>query len=109
MQADDKKNMAETMANTELSSIQNSLQLSETQKDQVFSALLQLQNNPGSGDLEAQAEAKKAALQPLLTPAQFDTYSKYIDSQTQMMKSAIQFTTETSNSSSDASAVPAQQ
>jgi hypothetical protein len=80
MQADDKKSQAEAMTNMELSSIQGPLQLSDDQKDQVFNALQQL--GPGGSD-----EAKKAALQPLLSPAQFDTYSKYLDSQAQMVKS----------------------
>jgi len=93
MQADDKKNQAETMANLQLSSIQSTLQLSDDQKDKVFNALLQA--GPGSSD-----DAKKAALQPLLTPAQFDAYSKQLDTQAEMVKS---FTMGNSDNNADAS------
>ncbi len=97
MQADDKKNQAETMANMELSSIQGSLQLSDGQKDKVFNALLQ--TGPGGS-----AEAKKAALQPLLTPAQFDTYSKFLDSQSAMVKTFVIEQDTTTDSSAPAPA-----
>jgi len=86
MQADDKKNQIETQANMEFTTVQSSLQLSEDQKDPVFNALLKLNQSPPKGDFAAQAEAKKAALQPLLTPAQFETYSKSVDNQTEMFK-----------------------
>ena len=92
MQADDKKNQAETAANMELSSIQGTLQLSDDQKDKVFNVLMQ--TGPGGTP-----EAKKAALQSVLTPQQFETYNKYLDSQAEMIKSF----TVTSDSSTDAS------
>jgi hypothetical protein len=98
MQSDDKKNQAETMANLQLSTIQGSLQLSDDQKDKVFGALMQ--TGPGATD-----DAKKAALQPLLTPQQFDTYSKYLDSQAEMVKS---FMSANPDNNGDASAPAAQ-
>jgi hypothetical protein len=94
MQADDKKNQIETMTNLELSSIQGTVQLSDDQKDKVFTALMQ--TGPGATD-----DAKKAALQPLLTPAQFDAYSKYLDSRSQMVQS---FIIDKSDNSADTSA-----
>lgn len=99
MQADDKKNQAETMANMQLSTIQGSLQLTDDQKDKVFNALLQ--TGPG-----ASPDAQKAALQPLLTPQQFDTYSKYLDNQTQMIQS---FTAGAAGSADSSNSAPAGQ
>jgi hypothetical protein len=99
MQNDDKKSAAETGANMELSQIQSTLQLSEDQKDKVFNVLYgQYAQQAGvdgatpSGnptDIEGQMEAKKAALQSVLTPDQFDTYSKFVDSQKKMINAMM--------------------
>jgi len=94
MQADDSKNQAETMANLQLSSIQGTLQLSDDQKDKVFNALLKA--GPGSSD-----DAKKAALQPILTPEQFDAYSKQLATQAEMVQS---FMIEKTDNTTDPSA-----
>jgi hypothetical protein len=106
MQSDEKKNQAETMANMEFTTMQSSLQLSEDQKDPVFNALMALRQNPPKGDFAAQAEAKKAALQPLLTPAQFDTYSKSVDAQTQMVKEMTKGLPDGTTVTTDASVAP---
>lgn len=81
MQNDDKKTAAETQANVEMSQIQSSLQLTDDQKDKVFTALYgQYAQQAGvdgakpSGnptDIEGQMDAKKAALQSVLTSDQF--------------------------------------
>jgi hypothetical protein len=40
-------------------------------------------------DIDGQMEAKKAAMQAVLTPDQFATYSKFVDSQKQMFKAIL--------------------
>ncbi len=99
MQNDDKKTAAETQANVELSQIQSSLQLTDDQKDKVFTALYgQYAQQAGvdgakpsgdSTDIEGQMEAKKAALQSVLTPEQFETYSSFVDSQKKMINALM--------------------
>ncbi len=93
-QNDEKRSNAEAMANGELAQIQTSLQLTEDQKDKVFAEIYQesaqmLGIDGAKATLltaDQRAEAKKAAMQAILTPEQFATYSKMVDSQTQMQK-----------------------
>jgi hypothetical protein len=82
-----------------MSQIQSSLQLSDDQKDKVFTALYgqyaqqagvdgaKPSGNPS--DIEGQMDAKKAALQSVLTPEQFETYSNYVDSQKKMINALM--------------------
>jgi len=92
-QNDEKKNAAEAQANMELMQIQTSLQLTEDQKDKVFGTIYQLAaqqagvdgaKSSGAG-IDELMEAKKTAMQAVLTPEQFDTYSKFVDSQKKMI------------------------
>jgi Spy/CpxP family protein refolding chaperone len=92
-QNDEKKNAAEAQANMELMQIQTSLQLTDDQKDKVFGAIYQQAAQqmgidgakPTGGTIDEQMEAKKTAMQSVLTPEQFDTYSKFVDSQKKMI------------------------
>ncbi len=98
-QNEDKKNQAQMQANAEMAQVQSSLQLSDDQKDKVFTALYsgfaQQAGVDGANpafdqlDIEGQMEAKKAAMQAVLTPEQFATYSKFVDSQKQMYKAIM--------------------
>lgn len=80
-QSDVKKSANETRANTELSQIQSTLQLSDDQKDKVFTVLYQQDAQPANGSAEDQLAARKAAMQNVLTPDQFEAYSNYLDAQ----------------------------
>ncbi len=92
-QNDEKKSAAEAGANAELMQIQSSLQLTDDQKDKVFNAIYQQYSQQmgvdgataSTASIDDQMEAKKAALQSVLTPEQFDGYSKFVDSQKQMI------------------------
>ena len=92
-QNDEKKSAAEAMANAELMQIQSSLQLTDAQKDKVFSTIYQQAAQqvgadgakPSGLDLEGQFEAKKAAMQAVLTPEQYDNYVKFVDGQKKMI------------------------
>ncbi|HTB63252.1 MAG TPA: hypothetical protein VK737_06650 [Opitutales bacterium] len=92
-QNDQKKSAAEAAANGELMQIQSSLQLTDAQKDKVFSAIYQQYSQQmgvdgaqaSNASIDDQMEAKKAALQAVLTPEQFDGYSKFVDSQKSMI------------------------
>jgi hypothetical protein len=98
-QNDDKKNAAQTQANAEMAQIQSSLQLTDDQKNQVFTALYsgyaQQAGVDGAKpayddlDVDGQMNAKEAAMQAVLTPEQFATYSKFVDSQKQMYKAIL--------------------
>jgi chromosome segregation ATPase len=101
MQDDQKKSSADTMATVEMNQLAPALQLSETQKDQVYAALYQVQMNPPKltgvadpsnpgGYLEAQAKAKEDALVQILTPAQLATYHQQEQSQLDMRKAMMQ-------------------
>jgi hypothetical protein len=98
-QNDDKKNQAQMQANAEMMQVQSSLQLADDQKDKVFTALYSgfAQQAGVDGvkqpfddlDIDGQFEAKKTAMQAVLTPEQFATYSKFVDSQKQMYKAIL--------------------
>jgi hypothetical protein len=89
-QDDEKKAALETQANSELSQIQSALQLSDDQKDKVFTILYQQEAQPAGGSNDDQQAATKAAMQAVLTPEQFDAYSAYMDSQKKRMDSQRQ-------------------
>ncbi len=92
-QTDEKKTAAETQANMELMQIQSSLNLTDAQKDKVFNVIYQQSaqqmgldgSKPASSDIDAQLEAKKAAMQSVLTPEQYDNYVKFVDGQKNMI------------------------
>jgi len=96
-QTDEKKTAAETQANMELMQIQSTLNLTEAQKDKVFNVIYQQSaqqmgldgSKPASLDIEAQMEAKKAAMQSVLTPEQFDNYVKFVDGQKKMINAML--------------------
>jgi len=98
-QNDDKKNAAQTQANAEMAQIQSSLQLTDDQKDKVFTALYsgyaQQAGVDGATspydptDIDGQMNAKEAAMQSVLTPEQFATYTKFVESQKQMYKAIL--------------------
>ena len=104
VQTEQKSNSAETMASMQLNQMSPGLQLSDTQKDQVYTALYQAQmdaqdpnwiknnnSNPidPSSMLDAQAAAKDAALAKILTPDQMATYRQQAQSQLNMQKSMM--------------------
>ena len=90
---------AQMQANAEMAQIQSSLQLSDDQKNQVFTALYsgyaQQAGVDGATpaydptDIDGQFNAKEAAMQAVLTPEQFATYTKFVDSQKQMYKAIL--------------------
>jgi len=96
---DDKKNQAQMQANSEMAQVQSSLQLTDDQKDKVFTALYSgfaaqagvdgVKQPYDDLDIDGQFDAKKAAMQAVLTPEQFATYSKFVDSQKQMYKAIL--------------------
>lgn len=105
MQTDQKNSAAETMASVEMNQVAPLLQLSDSQKDQVYNALAQAQvdsqdptwvknNVSNSSDptalLEAQAKAKEDALSKILTPDQLATYHQQAQSQLDMQKAMMQ-------------------
>ena len=103
MQDDQKNSQAETLATFEMNQVAPALQLSETQKDQVYAALYQIQVNPpkpapASGAnpadpasyLDAQAKAKEDALSKILTPDQLATYHQQTQSHLEMQKAMMQ-------------------
>ena len=106
MQTDQKNSAAETMASVQMNQLAPLLQLSDSQKDQVYSALAQSQvdtqdpswikNNVPNGAtdpvaiMEAQAQAKEAALAKILSPDQLATYHQQAQSQLDMQKAIMQ-------------------
>ena len=109
LKTDQKNSATETMATNEMNQISPLLQLSDSQKDQVYTALYQVQQNaqdpnwiknnmtasPGSpanpsAFLDAQAKAKEDALAKILTPDQLATYHQQAQSQLDMQKSMMQ-------------------
>ena len=120
MKTDEKGSSAEMMASVEMNQISPLLQLSETQKDQVGSALYQVQLNAqdptwiknnvtvSSGNplamLDAEEKAKEDALSKILTPDQLATYHQQAQTQLDMQKSMMQ---KFSPPASAASAAPA--
>ena len=106
MQTDQKNSSAETMASVEMNQMAPLLQLNDSQKDQVYSALAQVQsdsqdpawiknNVPTSpanplAILDAQAKAKEDALAKILTPDQLAAYHQQAQSQLDMQKAMMQ-------------------
>ena len=109
LKTDQKNSATETMATNEMNQISPLLQLSDSQKDQVYTALYQVQQNaqdpnwiknnmtasPGSpanpsAFLDAQAKAKEDALAKILTPDQLATYHQQAQAQLDMQKSMMQ-------------------
>jgi len=87
VQADEKTSRADTAATTQVNQVAPLLQLSDSQKDQVFSALYQVQmtapdptslmTNPNAASVvTAQAQATQAALAKVLTPDQMALYQQ---------------------------------
>jgi hypothetical protein len=104
MKTDQKNSATETVASMEMNQVAPLLQLSDSQKDQVYSALYQVQQDstdpnwikanvtttdPGS-ILDAQAKAKEDALSKILTPDQMATYQQQTESQLAMQKAMMQ-------------------
>jgi cell division septum initiation protein DivIVA len=114
MQTDQKNSAAETMASVQMNQIAPLLQLSDSQKDQAYSALAQAQldtqdpnwiknNIPNASSdpmavLEAQAKAKEAALANILTPDQMAIYHQQAQSQLAMQQAMMQKIMPTSGS-----------
>jgi DNA repair exonuclease SbcCD ATPase subunit len=106
IKTDQKNSAAEMVASSEMNQISPLLQLSDTQKDQVGSALYQVQldamnpnwikNNVTTSAtnplaiLDVQAKAKEAALAKILTPDQLATYHQQAQSQLDMQKAMMQ-------------------
>jgi hypothetical protein len=122
IQDDEKSSAAETMATMEMNQVAPVLGLSDAQKDQVYSALYQVQsetsdpnwiknNTPTSSDplamMEAQTKAKEDALAKILTPDQMATYQQQAQNQLQMVKSMMQKTTSTPTSDIGVEIIPA--
>ncbi len=117
IQDDEKKSTAETMATYQMNQLAPALQLSETQKDQVYAALYQAQINPqtspGSNPsnpasyLENQAKAKEDALAKILTPEQMTTYRQQSQSQLDMQKAMMQRFAPSSGASAAPAPAPA--
>jgi hypothetical protein len=107
IQDEQKSSTAEMTVTMEMNQVAPLLGLSDAQKDQVYSALYQVQttttdpnwikNNSGTGwgpigMLEAQAKAKEDALAKILTPDQLATYHQQAQSQMELSKSMLQMT-----------------
>jgi hypothetical protein len=106
MKTDQKSNNAETAASFEMNQMAPLLQLSDSQRDQVGTALYQVQldtqdpawikNNVTTSPtnplaiLDAQAKAKEDALSKILSPDQLATYHQQAQSQLDMQKSMMQ-------------------
>lgn len=89
----EKNTQVEMVANMETSQLQNMLNLSKEQSDQVFNKLADLQQNQnfateGSTDpaqiLQKMADGKKEALREILSPEQLKLYEQYLAKQTEM-------------------------
>ena len=106
MKTEQKSSTAETMASFEMNQMAPLLQLSETQKDQVGTALYQVQLDTQNPDwiknnattsstnptaiLDAQAKAKEDALSKILSPEQLATYHQQAQSQLDAQKAMMQ-------------------
>ena len=104
MQTEQKNSAQESMATSQTSQLAPLLQLSDSQKDQVYSALYQANLDTQSPDwikahvnvadpgsiLDAQAKAKEDALSKVLTPSQLATYHQQAQSQLELQKSMMQ-------------------
>ena len=124
MKTDQKNSAAETTASVEMNQISPLLQLTDSQKDQVYSALAQVQldtqdptwikNNVTTSPtnplamLDAQAKAKEDALAKILTPDQLATYHQQAQSQLDMQKAMMQKFTLPSAATAPAATPPPQ-
>jgi hypothetical protein len=105
MQTEQKNSAQESMATSQMNQLAPLLQLTDSQKDQVYNALYQVQmnsqdpnwikNNPvnrsdPTGFLDAQAKAKEDALSKILTPDQLATYHQQAQSQLDTQKAMMQ-------------------
>jgi hypothetical protein len=88
MQADQKTSAAETAAAVQMNQMAPLLNLNDSQKDQVETALYQAQLS--TPDPAAQQQAKEQALAKILTPDQMSTYQQQVQSQQQMMRGIMQ-------------------
>ena len=104
MKTDQKNSAAETVASYEVNQMAPLLSLSDTQKDQVYSTLAQVQldtqdpawiknANVAPGDpaamMDAQAKAKEDALAKILSPDQLATYHQQAQNQLAMQKAMM--------------------
>jgi chromosome segregation ATPase len=104
MKDDSKKTVADNMATIEMNQAATLLQLSEAQKDQVYSALYQVDLDQQNEDathasfhspselasyMDARAQAKEDALAKILTPDQLATYHQQAQSELQAQKAAM--------------------
>lgn len=105
LQNEQKKSQAETSASMEMNQVAPLLNLSESQKDQVESALYQLRidsqdpkwiqqhssSTPGdpTAYLDTQEKAKEDALASILTPDQMASYKQQQESQLDMQKAML--------------------
>jgi hypothetical protein len=98
MKTDEKNSAAEMSASVEMNQVSPMLGLNDTQKDQVESALYQVQlqpPDPGAASnpvavAEAREKAKEDALAKILTPDQLATYRQQAQSQLQMQQAMMQ-------------------
>jgi len=105
LKTDQKNSQAETMASYEMNQMTPLLQLNDSQKDQVYNALYQVQQQQSdpnwlktvgngatdpSAIMDAQAKAKEDALSKILTPDQLATYHKQAQDQINMQKAMMQ-------------------
>lgn len=100
-EVEERKNQAQMMANAELMQMQQMLQLTDAQQDEVFRVLYDVSeqrlteapqaghaSSPGQA-LQQMNAAKKEALRKVLTPEQFQSYEKFLKSQEDMIKSMM--------------------
>lgn len=85
-----RQSQAQMMANMELNSLQQTLQLSTEQQDKVFQILYQeadqRMTTPGQA---TDVDTKKAAMRQILSPEQFDVYEKYLDTHRHLTATTI--------------------
>jgi hypothetical protein len=105
LKTDEKNSSAETLATFQMNQVAPMLQLNDSQKDQMVSALEQVQLNASdpawiksnvtnSADptsiLEAQQKARNDALAKILSPEQLNTYEQQAQSQLDMQRQMMQ-------------------
>jgi hypothetical protein len=121
-ETDEKNSQAETVASVEMNQFAPALQLSDSQKDQVYTALTQVQLqaqdpnwiksnvNPAdpSAILDAQAKAREDALSKILTPDQLTTYQQQAQSMLSMQKAMLKKFMPAAASAAPAATAPSQ-
>jgi len=95
MKDDQKKSTAETAATFEMNQAAPMLQMSDSQKEQVYNTLYQLQMNPpsaatGGDPFQAQQQAKEEALSKILSPEQMALYRQQAQGQMEMRRDMMQ-------------------